>query len=64
MIYSVRDGEKKQVSFCRGEIVEDLPVSKTDEQNGTYVEFIPDETVFKKYNFKMPYLEKMVWNCL
>lgn len=62
MIYSVRDGEKKQVSFSRGEVVEDLPITKTDEQNGTYVEFIPDDTVFKKYNFKMPYIEKMVWN--
>ena len=36
--------------------------SKTDEANGTYVEFIPDDTVFKKYAFKTAYLEKMVWN--
>jgi topoisomerase-4 subunit B len=62
MVYSVRDGEKKQASFVRGELVEDLPLAKTDEQNGTYVEFIPDETIFKKYAFKTAYLEKMVWN--
>lgn len=62
MVYSVRDGEKKQASFVRGELVEDLPLSKTDEQNGTYVEFVPDETIFKKYAFKTAYLEKMVWN--
>ncbi|TNE55993.1 MAG: type IIA DNA topoisomerase subunit B [Bacteroidetes bacterium] len=62
MVYSVRDGEKKQASFSRGELVEDLPVSKTDEPNGTYVEFTPDETVFKKFSFKIPYLEKMIWN--
>jgi topoisomerase-4 subunit B len=62
MVYSVRDGEKKQASFVRGELVEELPLSKTDEQNGTYVEFIPDETIFKKYAFKTAYLEKMVWN--
>ncbi|MFT7343531.1 MAG: topoisomerase-4 subunit B, partial [Lentimonas sp.] len=35
---------------------------KTDEQNGTYVEFIPDESVFKKYAYKTAYLEKMIWN--
>lgn len=62
MVYSVRDGEKKQASFKRGELVDDLPVEKTDERNGTYVEFTPDETVFKKYTFKTAYLEKMIWN--
>jgi topoisomerase-4 subunit B len=62
MVYSVRDGEKKQASFVRGELVEDLKISKTDEQNGTYVEFSPDETIFKKYSFKTAYLDKMMWN--
>jgi len=62
MIYSVRDGQKKQASFVRGELVEDNPIEKTDEQNGTYVEFIPDEKVFKKHAFKTPYLAKMMWN--
>lgn len=62
MVYSVRDGEKKRAVFERGEIIEDAAVEKTDEKNGTYVEFIPDETVFKKFNFKTVYLEKMIWN--
>ena len=62
MVYSVRDGEKKQASFVRGELVEDAKIVKTDEQNGTYVEFIPDDTIFKKYAFKTAYLDKMMWN--
>jgi topoisomerase-4 subunit B len=62
MVYSVRDGEKKQASFCRGELVDDLPVVKSDEGNGTYVEFTPDESIFKKYSFRTPYLIKMFWN--
>ena len=61
-VYSVREGEKKGASFERGELVEDLAVEKTDEQNGTFVEFIADETIFKKYAFKTPYLAKMMWN--
>jgi DNA gyrase/topoisomerase IV subunit B len=32
MVYSVRDGEKVQVSFSQGNIVEELPIQKTDEQ--------------------------------
>jgi topoisomerase-4 subunit B len=62
VVYSVRDGEKKEAVFSRGELIEDKPVEKTDENNGTYVEFVPDDTVFKKYNYKTTYLEKMIWN--
>lgn len=61
-VYSVREGEKKEATFERGELVEDLPIVKTEEGNGTYVEFIADETIFKKYAFKTPYLAKMMWN--
>ncbi len=62
MLYSVRDGEKKQASFSRGELLSESPLEKTDEANGTYVEFVPDESIFKKYAFKTAYLEKMIWN--
>lgn len=62
MVYAVRDGEKKEAVFERGELVDDKPVVKTDEKNGTYVEFIPDEAIFKKFSFKTAYLEKMIWN--
>jgi len=62
MVYSVRDGQKKQSSFCRGELVEDLPLEVTTEPNGTYFEFIPDDTIFKKFSFRTPYLTKMMWN--
>ena len=62
MLYSVRDGEKKQATFSRGELISESPLVKTDEANGTYVEFVPDESIFKKYAFKTAYLEKMIWN--
>ena len=62
MVYSVREGQKKQATFVRGELIEDSPITATDEQNGTYVEFIPDDVIFKKYAFKTAYLDKMMWN--
>jgi len=62
LVYSVRDGEKKSATFNRGELVDDSKIEKTEENNGTYVEFYPDETVFKKFAFKTPYLAKMMWN--
>jgi topoisomerase-4 subunit B len=62
MVYSVRDGKKVQATFEQGNLVEEGKPESTDEQNGTYVEFIPDDTVFKKYAFKTAYVEKMIWN--
>lgn len=62
MVYAVREGEKKIAIFERGELVSELPIEKTDETNGTYVEFIPDDSIFKKYGFKTAYLDKMMWN--
>lgn len=61
-VYSVREGEKKRADFKQGELIQDYPIEKTDELNGTYVEFIPDEQIFKKYAFKTVYLDKMMWN--
>ena len=61
-VYSVREGELKRADFSQGELVKEYPIEKTNEQNGTYVEFIPDETIFKKYAFKTVYLDKMMWN--
>jgi topoisomerase-4 subunit B len=62
MLYAVRDGEKKTAVFQRGELVSESAIEKTEEANGTYVEFIPDDTIFKKYAFKTAYLDKMMWN--
>ncbi|MEY3592999.1 MAG: hypothetical protein RLZZ38_1993 [Bacteroidota bacterium] len=62
MVYSVREGEKKGAIFERGELISEIPLEKTDEVNGTYVEFIPDDSIFKKYAFKTAYLDKMMWN--
>ena len=61
-VYSVRDGVKKEAWFERGELVNDLKEEKTDENNGTFVQFIPDDIIFKKYAFKTAYLAKMMWN--
>ena len=58
LVYSVREGEKKAASFHQGQLVEEFPIEKTEEVNGTHVEFIPDDTIFKKFAFKTAYLDK------
>ncbi|MDB4606552.1 type IIA DNA topoisomerase subunit B [Crocinitomicaceae bacterium] len=61
-VYAVREGELKKASFSRGNLTEEFPLEKTDESNGTYVEFTPDDEIFKKYAFKTLYVDKMLWN--
>ena len=61
-VESIREGELKKVSFTRGEVVNDFPLEKTQQKNGTKVLFSPDKDIFKKYKFRDTYLEKMFWN--
>lgn len=61
-VESIREGELKRIEFDQGEVINDHKIEKTDQANGTIVEFTPDNSVFKNYHFKMPYLEKMCLN--
>ncbi|WP_113922088.1 DNA topoisomerase IV subunit B [Cognataquiflexum aquatile] len=61
-VQSFRDGETKVAQFEKGILVEDRPVEKTTERNGTKVVFSPDAGVFKNYHFIPEYLENQIWN--
>ena len=61
-VESIRDGELKRVEFERGEVIKDSKLEKTDKNNGTIVQFVPDGEVFKKFHFRANYLEQMFWN--
>jgi topoisomerase-4 subunit B len=62
LIRCVREGEAKEITYSAAKIVEDKPIFKTDEPNGTYVEFIPDPTIFENYKFRMEFVETMLKN--
>lgn len=60
---SIRDGKMAVVEFKKGEKISGkLGAAKEGQQNGTYLEFIPDEELFGKYEFNMEYVEKRLWN--
>src|SRR5580692_2599908 len=46
-VSSYRDGQFFRARFSKG-ILKDKKKAKTKEENGTFVEFIPDATIFKK----------------
>ncbi len=62
IIKSYREKEVHEVRFAKGKLVKDVPVTTSDEPNGTCVSFIPDEEVFGKYHYVSEYVETMLMN--
>lgn len=62
LVESYRDGKMKAAEFERGELVKESELLDTKEENGTFVKFVPDNEIFKNYNFRNQYLEKLFWN--
>ena len=61
-VQSVRDGRSKTAEFACGNLTKDYPEEKVALKNGTYVAFLPDETIFKHYRFIPEFLEEQIWN--
>lgn len=62
-VTSFRDGQAKTAEFSRGELIKEHKLGAAPgEKNGTYVEFKPDDGIFKKYHFVHEYIDRMIWN--
>ena len=59
--WSVRDGQMRKSVFERGELISDETCT-TDEENGTYIFFEPDDTLFLNYRFRPEFIETMLRN--
>ncbi len=61
-VSAVREGRIKVAEFELGNLKKEHRVAKTDEPNGTIVEFQPDDTIFKNYRFRNEFVENQLWN--
>ncbi len=61
-VQSFREGECKVAEFEKGFLVNDPPIEKSSDRNGTKVIFSPDASIFKNYHFIPEYLENQMWN--
>ncbi len=57
-----REGKTKRATFHLGELTDESRQIKTEEKNGTYVEFVPDRTIFKSFKYRLEFVETMLWN--
>jgi len=58
---SYRDGKCHRATFERGILVDDV-YEDSDEENGTYVYFEPDPTLFLKFRFQDEFVDDMLRN--
>lgn len=61
LVCSYREGECVEASFHRGRLKEQKK-GKTQELNGTYVEFIPDYEIFKHFHYQKEFILKRIWH--
>ena len=60
-VRSYRDGKVRELVFEKGNLLSDKTEDSNDE-NGTYIYFVPDNTLFKGYSFHEDIVETMLRN--
>ena len=61
-VTAIREGKEKTAEFQRGILVKEYKETKSSEENGTLITFIPDENVFKNFHYVHEYLDNQLWN--
>lgn len=60
-VRSYRDGKVRSLAFEKGQLKSDITEDTTDE-NGTFIYFVPDNTLFKGFEFHDEIVENMLRN--
>lgn len=61
-VESTREGKSVSAEFDKGELINTESLDDTSRRRGTKVTFTPDEEIFKKFNYRKEYIEKMLKN--
>ena len=58
-----REGQTRRVEFEKGRLKRDQKAARTEDRNGTLVEFTPDPALFgHDFRFRAEFIEDMLWN--
>jgi topoisomerase IV subunit B len=61
-VQAIREGKTKIAEFSQGELIKDHKIGKSTDESGTLIVFEPDPSIFKKYKFRLDYIENQLWN--
>jgi len=63
IVQSFRDGQSRRAEFVQGKLVEDSDIfDEASSDRGTYVYFVPDNTLFNDFIYKEEFIETMLRN--
>ncbi|MGK5093803.1 DNA topoisomerase IV subunit B [Deltaproteobacteria bacterium TL4] len=62
MVTAFREGSSVSASFRKGVLVSQGEIQKTDEKNGTFVEFYADPDIFQKFAYELEFIRKQLWH--
>ena len=60
-VASYRDGKVRRATFEKGQLITDI-TEDSAEENGTYIFFEPDDTLFVNYKFQSQFVETLLRN--
>jgi topoisomerase-4 subunit B len=61
-VQSFRDGQTKAVEYSRAKITDNPDITSSAEPNGTLINFIPDEQIFKNFHYQDQHVEPLLKN--
>lgn len=62
VIKTFRDNQVKTITYERGNVIEDNEICASNEPNGVYIKFRPDEDIFTHFSYRLGYVEEMIKN--
>ncbi len=62
LVRAIREGKSKEATFHQGEIKSESKIIKSDEDQGTILSFVPDDTIFKDFEYRDEFVEQQLWN--
>jgi len=64
VVQAFRDGKTRRAEFAQGKLVSDTNIIDTpsNEKNGTYISFVPDNELFTNYEYNEEFIETMLRN--
>ena len=61
-IKSVRDGQMKEATFSCGKLLSESEITPCDEPDGTFVQFTPDNSIFRDYHYRDEFIVPLLKN--
>jgi topoisomerase-4 subunit B len=62
LVKAFREGQSKSAEFEFGNLKKESKLEPSKEENGTFIRFKPDNSLFRNYRYLPEYIEQQLWN--